>query len=315
MATSGSYYLDSPTLSTATAIYIDSGLTTFASIGYYSDGLVTRQWLGSGGLLPPQLCVACSIPCNPITTLAPATGDEGYYQAYIDTGATTGAILVSFAPMYKPRGIKAVFGPNIYNKLSSPVDGVHQSTGVSNFTWVGVTSSDCGIVAGSPYAGIPNYVLDTTSNYVLQGSSSVVSVLSGDVSLTSSVNNAKNLMVIPKTTTSPSLLNIIVASVCPNVDGTLFQLQVSCPLNLPLVRGSVVSSGPEFVCGEDTTITYYFASLTGSNTILNIYDYVFTDINGATPLADGWYKVDNNGTDQYMEMQNGVVISLTNCPI
>jgi hypothetical protein len=314
MATTGSYYLDAPTLSTATAIYIDSGLTTFASIGYYSDGLVTREWLGSGGLLPAQLCQACTVPCNPITILSPSTGDEGYYQAYIDTGTATGAILVKFAPMYKPRGIRAAFGPSIYNKLSSPIDGVHQSTGSSNFTWVGVTSYDCSIVAGSPYAGIPNYVLNTVSNYTLQGSSSVVAVLSGDVSLTSTTNNAFNLMVIPKTTATPSLLTVIVASVCPNVDGTLFQLQISCPQDLPSVQASVVSTDSELVCAEDTTSTYYFASLTGSSTTLDIYDYVFTDVNGETPLADGWYKINNNGTDQSMEVQNGVIITLNNCP-
>lgn len=316
MATTGSYYLDAPTLSSSTAIYIDSGLTTFANPGYYSDGLVTREWLGaSGGLLPAQLCQACTYPCAIYPpTLSPPTGDSGYYQAYIDTGTATGAIIVSFTPMYNPRGIKAILGTTVYNKLSSPVDGVHQSTNPFNSTWVGVTANDCSIVANSPYPGVPNYVLSSSSTYVLQGGSSVITVAAADVSLTTVSNTSPNIMVIPKTTAGSSVLNIIVTSVCPNVDNYLFQLKVACPISLPSFDSSGVSTDSELVCDESFVNSYYWASLTGSSTILDIYDYVFSDVNGANPLADGWYKINNNGTNQAMQVQNGVIITLNNCP-
>ena len=58
MATSSTFYLDAPSLGSATAIYTDASLTTCAPDGYYSDGIISRQ-LVSCSLLPQVTCPSC----------------------------------------------------------------------------------------------------------------------------------------------------------------------------------------------------------------------------------------------------------------
>ena len=43
MATSGTYYLDGPSLASATAVYTDAALTTKASDGFYSNETIVRE--------------------------------------------------------------------------------------------------------------------------------------------------------------------------------------------------------------------------------------------------------------------------------
>ena len=58
MATSSTYYLNAPSLASATAVFTDSGLTTYAPNGYYSNGVISRQQI-SGVLSPAVTCPAC----------------------------------------------------------------------------------------------------------------------------------------------------------------------------------------------------------------------------------------------------------------
>jgi hypothetical protein len=58
MATSITFYLDTPSLSTATAIYSNPSMTALAPDGFYSDGTIVRQQ-SSGVLLPPSSCPNC----------------------------------------------------------------------------------------------------------------------------------------------------------------------------------------------------------------------------------------------------------------
>lgn len=59
MATLGNYYLNGPSLSTATGIFTDVDLTTCAPDGWYSDGVISRQLAGCK-LLAQQNCPDCS---------------------------------------------------------------------------------------------------------------------------------------------------------------------------------------------------------------------------------------------------------------
>ena len=58
MATSITFYLDTASLSTATAIYSNPSMTALAPDGFYSDGTIVRQQ-SSGVLLPPSSCPNC----------------------------------------------------------------------------------------------------------------------------------------------------------------------------------------------------------------------------------------------------------------
>ena len=63
MATSSNYYLNGPSLSSATAVFTNSDLTIKAPDGWYqSEGIVRRQL--SGNLLPQQNCGGDFVPIN-----------------------------------------------------------------------------------------------------------------------------------------------------------------------------------------------------------------------------------------------------------
>jgi hypothetical protein len=59
MATSSTFYLNGPSLASATAVYTNASLTTLAPNGYYSDGTIVRQQ-ASGSLLPQSTCPSCA---------------------------------------------------------------------------------------------------------------------------------------------------------------------------------------------------------------------------------------------------------------
>jgi hypothetical protein len=59
MATSATFYLDAPSLGSATVVYSNSSLTTVAANGFYSDGTIVREQV-SGALLPQVTCPSCS---------------------------------------------------------------------------------------------------------------------------------------------------------------------------------------------------------------------------------------------------------------
>eukprot|EP01052_Picozoa_sp_SAG31_P049236 SAG31_NODE_10681_length_1110_cov_0.957468_1_plen_68_part_10 len=66
-ASLGNYYIDGPTLSTASAVYEDVDLTICASDGFYSDGTVCRQQVAC--VLSIAIpCPSCFAPCDSAIT-------------------------------------------------------------------------------------------------------------------------------------------------------------------------------------------------------------------------------------------------------
>ena len=55
---SGTYYIDGPTLATATAVYTDSATLIPAADGWYSDGTISREQT-NGELGIVQTCPTC----------------------------------------------------------------------------------------------------------------------------------------------------------------------------------------------------------------------------------------------------------------
>jgi hypothetical protein len=296
------YFLDSATLGGATGVYMDSQLTICAPDGFYSDGVITREQ-SSCLLFPQQACESCSLPCDGPTITS--NGVIGLHNININAGTNIGAILIRFNPFGIPDGIKAVFNSVVYNKLSSPIDGLHQSTNPSNYTFVGVSGLDCGL-AGTTYPALPNFIYDGTT-FVNQGTTSSVSVAAGDVSL-SSVAPQQCMMVIPKNTSSSSVINILTVSPCLNAT---FDIEVSCAALLPTFASGEKATTSILACLQGLTLTYYFASLQGYYYV-DIYDYVFSDANGQYPLEDGFYHTDRFFYD-WIEVANGIVITIGSC--
>lgn len=303
MATQATYYLDAPSLGSATVIYTDVNLTTVAPNGFYSDGTIVREQV-SGALLPQNSCPSCATPCGGNIS---ASGQQGIYYLSSDLGTDTGAVIVTFDPYSVPDGVLATFNSVTYNGLSSPAYGWLQgSAGLP--TYIGATSSDCGIVANSPYT-LDEYEYNGTT-FAPLGTTTSVSVISGQMDLT--VGGPGNcVMVIPKTTASPSVLDLQFIGPC---SGTAFEISVSCPTSLTAFTSTSVGVSSAAACVDTIDQTYFVAYVTGSAGTLGLYDLVFSDPNGQFKLTAGYYKTTNAGANDWFQVDaNGVIVAFGTC--
>lgn len=95
MATS-SYFLNAPSLGSATAVFTDATLLTLAADGFYSDGVISREQV-SGVLLPQQTCPSC-ISYNCVAGVCTDPGDgSGTYTTLIDCEAACGPPVYSYS--------------------------------------------------------------------------------------------------------------------------------------------------------------------------------------------------------------------------
>ena len=303
MAISSTYYLNGPSLGSATAVFTDAALTVCAADGFYSEGVIVREQV-SCVLLPQQTCLSCSVPCGEAISLS---GVEGVYYLNVDLGATTGAVIVEFDPQSVPDGIIALFDSVTYNGLSSPTDGWLQGT-AGLPTYVGDTDWDCGIVAGSPYT-LDEFQYNGTV-FAPLGTTENVSVAAGQMQLTASAPG-NCIMVIPKTTASPSILNITLIGPC---SGTVFNVSVACPDALNSFSSSTVNASSVLVCADGITELYYVAHVSGSGGTLGLHDLVFSDNNGEFKLAAGYYLTNDAGVNNWYQVDaNGVIIAFGIC--
>lgn len=305
MATSGTFYLDAPSLSTATVVYSNAALTTVAANGFYSDGSIVREQV-SGALLPPVICPSCTVPCGGVINL---TGNQGVYYLNANLGSSTGAVIVEFDPQSVPDGVIALFDSVTYNGLSSPSFGWLQGT-AGLPTYIGSSSATCssGLVAGSPYT-LNEFQYNGTT-FAPLGTTESVSIASGQLELTAS-GPGNCIMVIPKTAASPSILNLTFIGPC---SGTAFTMSVSCPAALPSFSSSTVNASSALACSSTINQTYYVAHVNGSGGTLGLYDLVFSDVNGQFKLGAGYYQTNDAGTNEWYQVDaNGVVIAFGDC--
>jgi hypothetical protein len=298
------FYLNGPSLSSATAVFTDNNLSVCAADAFYSDGIIVREQVDCV-LLPTQVCPECSIPCGePISV----SGSQGIYLINLDTGTDVGAIIIRFDPAAVPDGIRATFNSVVYNKLTSPLDGLHQ--GISNdYTFIGDTAADCGI-SGETYPSLDEYLYNGT-DFISTGNTQSVTVNPGSVSLSASAPG-NCMMVIPKSTASPSIINFEMVGPC---SGTAWLINVDCPVLLTGFSSSLVAVSSELVCELSLTQTYYNASLEDTPGTVDVYDFVYANNLGSVPLADGFYKATGSiaGGDDWFEVEDGVVISVGTC--
>lgn len=303
-----SYYLDAPSLGSATAVYTDAALTICAPDGFYSDTLIVRELVGCV-LQPQQICKSCGVACG--TDCSNTELKTGVYKVTIDLGndpTSIGAVIVKFDPQSFPKGIEAEYDGVVYNALSSPIYGFLQ--GALGFpTYIGDVDDDCGITTG--FHTLPNYTFNpSTLVYSTNGTTQIVNIFPSQVQTT--INNpGECVFVIPKTSINPSSLTITVFSPCSSA----FTLDVSCPTVLPIFYGGQGSSLPSQACEYQDTIAYYSAPVNGNGTILGLFDWVFLDINGEFHAPDGYYYAPTALTPPYewFRLENGVIVEFGQC--
>lgn len=305
---SSTFYINGPTLSLATAVFTDAAMTVCAADGYYSDGSVVR-YQSSCSLLPEAMCPDCIPLCGDNNIEYNVTPGIGLIHVYIDTGSALGAIVVRFNPYTIPIGFISQFGMLSYNGFSSNLHGWLQGT--ANLpTFVGETALDCGIVAGSPY---------TLDEYAYQGTGFVPLMTTASASVgagqmqTTTVAPTQCVMVIPKLDNTFTIVNNMFYSICGSPGQ--FDIEVACPAPLYNWKGGKVKATATEACLTPADKTYYYVHVNGSGGVLGLYDIVFSDPNGQSPLTAGYYSTGSmSGSWSWVEVDaNGVVISFGSC--
>jgi hypothetical protein len=304
MPTSQPYYLNAPSLGSATAIFLDAGLTTCAPDGYYSDGVIVRQQV-SCVLLPQQNCPSCAVNC---AILPFSVETKGYFEISVDMGTATGAIPITFNPFGTPVGFSAEFDGTIYNIFSSPVYGLQQGpSGLPVYLGDSVTSG-CDPVALSPITA-DKYYFDGSS-FVSAGTTETFSAISSQVIGDDSPGDC--VIVIPKTVVSPSTVTVKVYAPC---NTSSFNLNIQCPYQLRQFQSSIVADDSVVVCALSINQDYYVEHVTGVDFELGLYDWVFSDPNGEFKLTKGYYKSLNCPTGyNVFEVDNGIILGFYLCP-
>ena len=253
---------------------------------------------------PPQACgAAVSIP----------SGQQGYYNLDFDAGNTssdTGAIIIYFNPQSVPDGIRVLYDGVYYNTLTNNGQGRLQTpSGVTGaFTILGTSGNSC--VPAAPdtrsydfYDGIANGAWNDT------GTTQSITINAGDYLGNDAGESRNNTLVIPKTSATPNIVSIQVLGPC---SGTAWSIAVSCPADLKNISASAAQSTDDCQATQNTTI--YFADNHGdSNSIPIVGNFVFTDINGATPLNNTStvkYYISGNSA---FKVELGVITAISTC--
>jgi hypothetical protein len=303
----GSYEDSSITTTTTTSTSTSTTSTSTSTTTSTSTSTTTST--STSSTTSTTSTTTTAIPVVPCGTVVNANGTQGIYLLNVNAGTSVGAIIVRFNPVSVPDGIRAIFGTNIYNKLTAYTQGVHQSTNAGAFTYVGRTSYDCGI-SGTTYPALTEYLYNGSS-FVATGGTQSVTVAPGDVSL-GTTDPGNCLMVIPKTTASPSIINFEMVGPC---SGTVWDISVACPVLLTGFSSSVMAPSSAAACLLSETVTYYNASFLTSGTI-ELSDFVYSDAYGSTQLSAGFYHATGSITgakDWFQVDSNGVVIAVGSC--
>jgi len=304
------FYLNAPSLGSATAVFYDAALTACAADGFYSDGLITREQVGCS-LLPQQSCPPCGQDCIPLFDVT-TNADIGVYVIDVNTGTNptdVGAIIIEFYPNYVPNGISVDFNGTYYNEVSSETFGYLAASTISDFTYLGDAADNCGFVGSGLSQDLLVYGYDGVNFLPTGGDLTVTSPSTSN--LLTLANPDKCIMVIPKLDNSFNSMTIRIATPCePDSDGS--NIFVFCPALLRSFTGSTEENDNIIRCALPTNQTYYVAPVNGANPFVGIYDWIFTDAYGENKLANGYYKT-NFLPIPYdtIEVQNGVVVSIS----
>lgn len=307
-ATLGNYYIDGPTLATATAVYTDIDLTICAADGWYSDGTTVRYQFNCL-LQAAASCPSCVAPC---TTTITTTGGTGIYSLTYSTGEDLGAMLIYFDPQSVPDGLRAIFDGVTYNEVTSPNFGYLASATPGNYVVLGNSGSDCtpGVAVtlnAGGYTNLDEYEYNpSTSVFDLVGNSGVVTGTGTDVNLTAGPPGYCT-MVIPRPSNTATECLVQMVGFC----STAWDIEIACPEPL--------TSTPLGVEGENCAVTedIFYAAPNRGGTAGEpaIFEFAFTDSSGVTKLAAGDYTINPpSGQKQMTVDANGVITNLVNCP-
>lgn len=89
----------------------------------------------------------------------------------------------------------------------------------------------------------------------------------------------------------------------------------SCPGLFPSFLGSLQFSNANISCNTNINQTYYFEKVhVEPDSFVGLNDNVFIDSSGTSPLANGFYLINNVAApNKVIEVENGIVVAITEC--
>ena len=310
------YYFEGLDFASATSLYTDADMTVYAADGYYSGGGIVRQQV-AGFLLNSSICSTCYIGCGgPQGTLISNRGSEvGKMTLVVNPGATTGAMEVEFYPGQLPAKVTwSVDGgaSDSVGLYSSEVEGY--VTGFIGTETAGITNALGS--NGTSFVG-SSYLYD--NNTVTWGADDAYTVpafgnaVSGDCTLinASPGGDMKKCVIPIPITVAGSEVTITIENCLAN---PTWSISVPCPRVLNPIACSVGAASAVAACALSLTTVLYTVKVIDS-TYVEAKDWVFSDVNGATILADNHYKIEVGGGNYLtLEVENGVVKGSSLCP-
>ncbi len=315
MAVSANYFLDAATLSGATAVFTDATLTTAAADGWYSDSTVVRKQVGGVLTSSTPACPDCAFPCGQGVT---ASGSKGIYDITFSTGTSIGVTIIYINTLdkvsnYIPDGIKVSYDSANYNELASENFGYLASNNINNFTYVGITSDDCGIgstLNSSGYSSVEQYTWNSaTSSFDNVGSSGSVTGTSGDVALTAT-SPGWCTVYFPKPAATPDTGVVQVFGPC---DFTGWNVEINCPVALTGVPGRVFGA-VDCLLGDLPNIYFNVPNRNGTAGDPQLHEFLCLDANGNTRAPADTYVVEVGGVRKKIIVDaNGVITLVSVC--
>lgn len=301
-----SYYINAPTLNSATAVYVNPELTECAPDGYYADGPIVRQQV-SCSLLPAEECPYCGVDCGE-KSYFDGPVNQGVYYMSVKLGSSTGPVVINFDPESYPNGIEVTFDSTVYNTVVSPFFGpLSAPAGLPVF--IGLDTEDCGIVGTHT---LEQYEYRNDGSFHDLGTTDVVNVATSQMNLTWTSPDICT-MVIPKPNATPDTLLVKIISPC-GYDS--FSIRVNCPLS---EGGYEISGGPggpgDLICGYPSSGTpYYVVPVNGDGTTLGLYDFIYYDLACSIPLADNYYLSNScPSPNSWFRVENGIIVEFGEC--
>ena len=284
MATLGTYYIDTDSLATATAVWTDATFSTKAADGWYQACGIVRRQVG-GFLLPPD---SCNYPCD-VDCGDPAVFDWDYFGVYelpdVDITAGTGAIRVDLdisGGTDRPVGVLVTYDGTTYSAMSA------FNFGYLAGPYIGDTAQfiAAGFPGGSPYL-LPTFEFDgldgSGANIWTPNGTESVNIVLADTDATAGAPGVLT-MYIPKPLGEPETMSIkLIAPVGQANAGWSFTNK--CPVALLPISVSDVSVTFAGACLLPLTNTVYNGSVTGTPGTPFLFDWVFTDANAVEKIS------------------------------
>ncbi len=301
MPTQGTYYLDTSSFATATAIYTDAALTTAASNGWYKTSSNTfRQQTGAPStpvLSTTYTCECTTFSSSTVESSESAACGATINQTYFHTGS--GSAPVATNTCYSDAG-QTVLGNGYYKLTSTTFMQITGGSGV--VASVGTISVGIAFTSSSVQATSTNACSATINQtYYHNGSSGqppvATDVCYSDLCKTTVLGNGFYKIA---TTGSGIYMQItggsgVVASV------------TNCPASTTSYSSSTVGTF-NGVCPFDgsnppANQTYYHD---GSGTLPSAGDTCYSDSGGTTILASGYYYLTGTGSNnrEYIQLDN-----------